>query len=299
MIVSQAQLLEKMTDIGEQLTDMLDKRLEVPDGSEQRLVQAMRYSLFAGGKRLRPFLVMETAKLFDVDHMCALRVAGAIECVHTYSLIHDDLPAMDDDDMRRGKLTLHKEFDEATAILAGDALQVLAFDLLGHENTHPDHRVRIDLVREIAKASGVKGMVGGQMIDLLADGSNFDMAEITRMQQLKTGALICFSAEAGAILGKASKHMRNLLVGYARDLGLAFQITDDLLDLEGKPEEVGKSLGKDPSKGKATFVSAMGADRARQQAKILAEQAIEHIAEFGDRANNLVALAHYVVNRNK
>ncbi len=288
-----------MAEIGEQLEELLGDRLPIPDGPEKKLVEAMRYALFAGGKRLRPFLVMEGGKLFEVGHDCAMRVGAAIECIHTYSLIHDDLPAMDDDDMRRGKPTLHKKFDEATAILAGDSLQMLAFDLLGHRNTHPDHRVRIELIRSLAKASGMKGMVAGQMIDLLAENSNFNMTEIIRMQQLKTGALICFAAESGAILGKSSKHMRNLLLGYARDLGLAFQITDDLLDLEGDPIEVGKALGKDKGKGKATFVSIMGARRARQQAEILAEQAIEHLEEFGSRANNLVALAHYVVNRNK
>ena len=297
--VTQDQLLYQMADFGERLEVLLGDRLPIPKGPEKKLIEAMRYSLFAGGKRLRPFLVMESARLFEVDQECALWVSAAIECTHTYSLIHDDLPAMDDDDMRRGKLTLHKKFDEATAILAGDALQTLAFELLAFEKTHPDPQVRIKLIRSLAKASGTKGMVGGQMIDLLADCSYCDIVEIARMQELKTGSLICFAVEAGGILGKAPKHMRNLLYCYAQNLGLAFQITDDLLDLEGRPEIVGKALGKDQGKGKTTFVSTMGADRARQKANILADQAIEYLNEFGQKADNLIALAHFVVNRNK
>ena len=259
----------------------------------------MRYSLFAGGKRLRPFLVIASADLFDVDKGRAVRVAAAIECIHTYSLIHDDLPAMDDDDLRRGKPTAHKAFDEATAILAGDGLQTLAFEILADPDTHSDPHVRCELITAVARAAGIHGMVGGQMIDLAAEGKALDMGEVTRLQQMKTGALITFSAEAGAILGKVSDQKRQLLQGYAHDLGLAFQIADDLLDHEGTPEETGKATQKDAKKGKATFVSLMGADRARQQAAMLAEQAIAHLKDFGDKALLLRALAQYVVDRRK
>ncbi len=277
----------------------LEKLLPPLEGAEYRLIAAMRYSMFAGGKRLRPFLVVSSGDLFDVDRDCSLRVAAAIECIHCYSLIHDDLPAMDNDDMRRGRTTCHIEFDQATAILAGDALQTLAFEILADEATHKDPWVRCELVRALARAAGVHGMVGGQMIDLASENKNLDMGETTRLQQLKTGALICFSAEAGAVLGKAAHHTRKLLFGYARDLGLAFQITDDLLDYEGDSDEMGKAAGKDAKRGKATFVSIMGPERARQQAVILARQAAEHLDEFGDQAVLLKELAHYVVERRK
>ncbi len=281
----------------------VDKKLErlLPplEGAEHRLIEAMRYSMFAGGKRLRPFLVVSSADLFDVDRDCSLRVAAAIECIHCYSLIHDDLPAMDDDDMRRGRATCHIEFEPATAILAGDALQTLAFEILADDATHKDPWVRCELVRALARAAGVHGMVGGQMIDLASENANLDMGQTTRLQQLKTGALICFSAEAGTVLGKASNHTRNLLLGYARDLGLAFQITDDLLDHAGDPDEMGKAVGKDAKRGKSTFVSIMGPERARQQAEILARQAAEHLDEFGEKAVLLKDLARYVVERRK
>ena len=283
--------------VDRKLRDFMPVPAQVPGGPEGRLVEAMRYCMFAGGKRLRPFLLVTSADLFGVEKKHSLRVAAAIECIHTYSLIHDDLPAMDDDDMRRGQPACHKKFDEATAILAGDALLTLAFDILADPATHPDATVRCDLIRALTKASGLHGMVGGQIIDLESENKDLDMGEITRLQQLKTGALICFSSEAGAILGRASDHMRQLLQGYARDLGLAFQIADDLLDHEGSPEEVGKATGKDAARGKATFVSLMGAERAHQQADILADQAIEHLAEFGDKAILLKGLARFVVDR--
>ena len=277
----------------------LEKLLPPVDGTEHRLIEAMRYSMFAGGKRLRPFLVVASADLFKVDRDCSLRVAAAIECTHCYSLIHDDLPAMDDDDLRRGQPTNHIKFDEATAILAGDGLQTLAFEILADEATHKDPWVRCELVRALARAAGIHGMVGGQMIDLAGENADLKMGEITRLQQLKTGALICFSSEAGAILGKASSHKRNLLLAYARDLGLAFQIVDDLLDFEGDAAEMGKAVGKDADRGKATFVSIMGPQRARQQADILAQQAAEHLDEFGENAALLKGLAQYVVERRK
>jgi farnesyl diphosphate synthase len=292
-------LTQAMTTLAEAVDRQLRDFLPVPKGAHGRLVEAMRYSVFAGGKRLRPFLVVTSADLFAVSKKRSLRVAAAIECIHCYSLIHDDLPAMDDDATRRGKPTCHKKFDEATAILAGDALMTLAFEILSDPATHADANVRCELIQALAAASGLHGMVGGQIIDLASENKELDMGEITRLQQLKTGALICFSVEAGAILGKASPHMRQLLQGYARDLGLAFQIADDLLDHEGDPAEVGKATGKDAERGKATFVSLMGAERARQQADILADQAIEHLVEFGDKAILLKGLARFVVDRRK
>jgi farnesyl diphosphate synthase len=276
---------------------VLDPILALPEGPEARVVEAMRYAVFSGGKRLRPFLVLASAELFGVDRSQALRTAAAIECVHCYSLIHDDLPAMDDDDQRRGIPTAHKKFAEASAILAGDALMSVAFEILSDEKTHSDPYVRLELVQQLARASGHHGMVGGQMIDLTAADHDFDEAFIYRLQQMKTGALICFSAEAGAIMGHAGKQARASLQGYARDLGLAFQIADDLLDVEGTADELGKAVGKDEDAGKATLVGLMGVERARQQAEFLADQAIEHLADFDDKASLLRAVAHFVINR--
>ena len=292
-------LKKAMRSTSEAVEKRLDKLLELPVGSDSQLFEAMRYSLFAGGKRLRPFLVVASADLFEVDKARAVNVAAAIECIHTYSLIHDDLPAMDDDDLRRGKPTVHKAFGEAAAILAGDGLQTLAFEILSDPATHPDAGVRCELISTLARCSGIHGMVGGQMLDLAAEGKDIDMGEVTRLQQMKTGALISFSAEAGAILSKATKQNRQLLLGYAHDLGLAFQITDDLLDYEGTPEETGKATQKDADRGKATFVSIMGADRARNQAEMLAAQAIEHLSGFGEKALLLRALAQYVLDRRR
>ncbi len=283
--------------------DAVDKKLDhlmpVPEGAERRVVEAMRYSMFAGGKRLRPFLVSISADLFGVSQVSALRVGAAVECVHCYSLIHDDLPAMDDDEIRRGRPTAHIEFDEATAVLAGDGLLTLAFEILAHDETHADPRVRCELVTALASSAGAHGMVGGQMLDLAAENAQLDMGEITRLQHLKTGALMGFSVEAGAILGKASQTTRGHLAAYARDLGLAFQIADDLLDVEGDPGEVGKATGKDDDAGKATLVSLLGIERARQQAQLLSDQAISHLREFGDRGVLLKELARFVINRKK
>lgn len=298
--MNNSKFLEKaMRSTAEAVEKKLDTILKLPEGSEKQLFEAMRYSLFAGGKRLRPFLVVASADLFDVDKSRALTVAAAIECIHTYSLIHDDLPAMDNDDLRRGKPTVHKVFDESTAILAGDGLLTLAFNILASPDTHADARVRCELISALTKASGIHGMVGGQMIDLVAEGKDLDIGEVTRLQQMKTGALIAFSAEAGAILGRAGPRKRQLLQGYAHDLGLAFQIVDDLLDCEGSPEETGKATQKDAARGKATFVSLMGLERARNQATMLAGQAIEHLSDFGDQALLLRALAQYVLDRRK
>lgn len=275
----------------------LDRLLVLDSRPEARLVEAMRYSTLGGGKRVRPFLVMASAHLFNVAKTCAMRTAAAVEMVHCYSLIHDDLPAMDDDDLRRGRPTCHIQFDEATAILAGDALLTRAFDVMGQSATHSDPQVRCELVTELAKAIGVDGMVGGQMLDLMAEHETLALPEITRLQRLKTGKLIGFSCECGAILGKAPETARNALRAYAHDLGLSFQIVDDLLDVEGDPEEVGKKTHKDGEAGKATFVSLLGIERARAQAHMLAEQAIQHLELFKEKADPLRGLARFVVNR--
>lgn len=288
-----------MKTTAQAVENQLDKMLPLPQGGERWLFEAMRYSLFAGGKRLRPFLVVASSDLFNIDKAQSLRVACAIECIHTYSLIHDDLPAMDDDDLRRGQATVHKAYDEATAILAGDGLLTLAFEILSDPATHRDANVRCNLITAVAKAAGIHGMVGGQASDLQAENQDLNIGEVTRLQQMKTGALISFSAEAGPILAKATKRQQQLLQGYAHDLGLAFQIADDLLDHEGTPEETGKATQKDADRGKATFVSLMGPEKARKQAAFLAEQAIEHLEEFGDKALLLRALAQYVVDRRK
>lgn len=276
---------------------VMDTLLDEPDGPEAQVVKAMRYSLLSGGKRVRPFLVLSGAALFNVDENCALRVAAALEMVHCYSLIHDDLPAMDDDDLRRGKPTCHIEFDEATAILAGDALLTRAFEVLADEETHPDPKVRCTLVSELAKAAGMNGMVGGQMIDLMAETRELDIPEITRLQRLKTGALIVFACHAGAILGRAEDIKVNALKNYGHDLGLAFQIADDLLDVEATEEETGKKVGKDADRNKATFVSLLGVDRAREQAHMLSDQACAHLDVFDRTTELLRAMAQYVVNR--
>jgi farnesyl diphosphate synthase len=276
----------------------MDRLLPKGDSDEARVFEAMRYSSLGGGKRLRAFFVLAGATLFKVAALPALRTASAIEFVHAYSLIHDDLPAMDDDDLRRGKPSCHKQFDEATAILAGDALQALAFEVLAHEDTHGDAAVRAHLVVDLAKAAGAHGMVGGQMLDLLAETRpDLSIGAITRLQRLKTGALISFSCTAGAILGKASDPLRNALSAYAHDLGLAFQIVDDLLDIEGSAAELGKTPGKDAAAGKATFVSILGLERARAQADLLARQAAAHLEPFGGAADLLRQAAKFVVAR--
>jgi farnesyl diphosphate synthase len=276
----------------------MDRLLPKGDSDEARVFEAMRYSSLGGGKRLRAFFVLAGATLFKVAALPALRTASAIEFLHAYSLIHDDLPAMDDDDLRRGKPSCHKQFDEATAILAGDALQALAFEVLAHEDTHGDASVRAHLVSELARAAGAHGMVGGQMLDLLAETRpDLSIGAITRLQRLKTGALISFSCTAGAILGKASDPMRNALSAYAHDVGLAFQIADDLLDIEGTAAEIGKTPGKDAAAGKATFVSILGLERARAQADLLARQAAAHLEPFGEAADLLRQAAKFVVAR--
>jgi farnesyl diphosphate synthase len=277
----------------------LDALLPQPDGPEARLFEAMRYGAMGGGKRMRGFLVLEGARQFGVARASALRVAAAAEMLHAYSLVHDDLPAMDDDDLRRGKPTVHKAFDEATAILAGDALQTQAFFVLSDEDTHSDSAVRVELVRCLARAAGARGMCGGQMLDMLAEqaGAPLDEPAIGRLQLLKTGRLIEFSAEAGAILGKAPASQRHALAAYGRDIGAAFQIADDLLDATATAEQTGKRTGKDAGAGKATLVGLLGLERARIQAERLADQARNHLDSFGERAALLRELAAYTVQR--
>jgi farnesyl diphosphate synthase len=281
-----------------QMTDaVLDKFLVAPPGLEARVYEAMRYSALAPGKRLRPFLVLASSDLFGVAQRCALQVAAAGEMVHAYSLVHDDLPAMDDSDLRRGRPTCHKEFDEATAVLAGDGLLTAAFEVLADPDTHGDPAVRCELVAALASAAGAAGMVGGQMIDLIAEHQTLDIGAITRLQRMKTGALIAFSCEAGAILAKAPHELRIALRGYAHDLGLAFQIADDLLDVEGSAEETGKPVGADIASGKATFVSILGTKRAREQAERLIQQAMAHLDLFEQRAELLREAARFVITR--
>jgi len=281
-----------------QMTDIaLEKLLVAPTGLEGRVYQAMRYSALAPGKRLRPFLVLASAQLFGVARRCGLQVAAATEMVHAYSLVHDDLPAMDNSDLRRGRPTCHKEFDEATAVLAGDGLLTAAFEVLADPDTHGDPAVRCELVTALAGAAGAAGMVGGQMIDLIAEYQTLDIGAITRLQRMKTGALIAFSCEAGAILAKAPHELRTALRGYAHDLGLAFQIADDLLDVEGSAAETGKPVGADVASGKATFVSILGVTRARAQAELLIRQAIAHLDLFEQRAELLREAARFVITR--
>ncbi|HEX7853199.1 MAG TPA: farnesyl diphosphate synthase [Sphingobium sp.] len=283
--------------VAEAIDRQFDLLLTIPEDSRARLYDAMRHSAIGGGKRMRPLLVKASADLFAVSELSALRVGLAIECIHVYSLVHDDLPAMDNDDMRRGKPSAHKAYDEATAILSGDCLHDLAFTVLVEETTHPDPFVRCELVKALALASGPAGMAGGQMMDLVAETQPFDLGAVTRMQQLKTGALIDFCVEAGAILGRIPPEGRTHLHGYARDLGLAFQIADDLMDVDGDPERAGKTLGKDEAAGKATFVSLMGVDRARDQARALIDQAKSHLRGYGQEADLLRAIADFAIAR--
>lgn len=273
--------------------------LPVPEDARAPLYEAMRYAAIGGGKRLRPLLLVATAELFNVDRDAALRVATAIEAIHVYSLIHDDLPCMDDDDLRRGKPTLHKAFGEATAVLAGDSLHALAFEILADPATHPDPFVRSELIATLAQASGPDGMAGGQMMDLEAESATFDLPTVTRLQALKTGALIAASVEMGAILGHLPPDGRSHLRGYARDVGLAFQIVDDVMDVEGDEALAGKALNKDAAAGKATFVSLMGVERAKQQAAVLVEQSLGQLASHGAEADLLRAIARYVLERDR
>ena len=298
-VSSAALLTSRSRDVAARIDHAFDLLLPVPDDARARLYKAMRHAAIGGGKRLRPLLVEATCDLFNIARESALRVGLAVECIHVYSLIHDDLPAMDDDDMRRGKPTVHKAFDEASAILAGDCLHDVAFEILADEQTHADPFVRIDLVRALALASGPAGMAGGQMMDLEAEKSRFDLATVTRLQNLKTGALIAFCVEAAAIMARIPVEARTGLHGYARDIGLAFQMADDLQDVEGDADLAGKALGKDAAAGKETFVSLLGVDRARAQAHMLVDQAKAHLHGYGAEADLLRAIADYIVGRDR
>lgn len=286
-----------MAETAARIEAAIDDLLPALSGPEAPLWQAMRYGSLGGGKRLRPFLAMESARLFDVVPERALRVGAAVELIHCYSLIHDDLPAMDDSDLRRGRPTVHKQFDDAIAVLAGDGLQSLAFEVLAHPETDPDPAVRCALVSALAAAAGPRGMVGGQMMDLIAETTPFDLDAVIRLQGAKTGQLIAFPCIAGAILGRASDTEQQALHDYAEALGLAFQIADDLLDVEGSEAVVGKSVGRDAEAGKATFVSLLGIEPARDRARRLVAEAAASLECFGDKAENLKAVAWFVVER--
>ena len=290
-------LPDALARIAREIDAAFDAELEVPPDPRARLIEAMRYAAIGGGKRIRPLLLTATAGLYGVDRDAAVRAGAAIEAIHVYSLIHDDLPCMDDDALRHGKPTLHLAFDEATAVLAGDSLHALAFEMLADPQTSEDPFVRIELVRALGTASGFSGMAGGQMMDLEAEKSTFDLATVTRLQQLKTGALLGAAVEMGAILGHVPVEGRKHLRGYARDIGLAFQIADDLIDYEGDADKAGKAVGKDSEAGKETFIGLLGADRAREQARMLVDQAVGHLAQHGKEADLLRELAQYIVER--
>ena len=298
-VVTEILLVEGLKRIQREIDEAFDSLLPVPADARARLTEAMRYAAIGGGKRVRPLLVAAVADMYGVDRQAAVRVGVAIESVHVYSLIHDDLPCMDNDALRHGKPTLHIAYDEATAVLAGDALQCFAFEVLADTDSSGDPFCRIELVQALACASGLNGMAGGQMMDIAAETASFDLQTVTRLQQLKTGALLGAAVEMGAILGRVPQEARKHLRAYARDIGLAFQIVDDLLDYEGDEAAAGKALRKDAEKGKETFVSLLGPDRARDQARVLIDQAIGHLASHGEEAELLRALARFIIERDR
>jgi len=288
--------LERIATLVEQRLDALLAPEPVPAG-QARLIEAMRYAALGGGKRLRPFLVIESARLFGVAEEEALEAGAALECVHCYSLVHDDLPSMDDDAMRRGRATAHIEFGEATAILAGDALLTLAFDILSRSSTHPDASVRAKLVGMLAQAAGVHGMAGGQALDLATEGQSLGPMEVAKMQEMKTGALFAFACDAGAVLGRADAVARGALAAYASAFGQAFQLADDLLDAEGDATTMGKAAAKDAGRGKATLVALLGINAARARLKALVDDAEAALAPFGAKAVTLKEAARFIVSR--
>lgn len=290
-------LQDAMKNTAAAVTRQLDEVLPQAVGPRRRVVDAMRYACLGGGKRMRPFLVVATARLFDVCDPRALRVAAAVEMVHCYSLVHDDLPAMDDSDLRRGQPAVHKKYGEATAILAGDGLLTEAFGVLAQPETHRDPAVRSELIQALAHAAGPHGMVGGQMIDISDERNDLDLDGVTDLQSLKTGALIDFACQAGAILGRADESARDALRGYAADLGLAFQVADDLLDAEGNAQQLGKPTGQDSDARKATFLNLLGPKKARAKAWRLADSAAGRLAPFGGKGELLGQLARFVVER--
>ena len=290
-------LKKAMADAAGDIDACLERILPAPHGLHERIHKAVRYAVFPSGKRLRPFLVLRAAALFDVDMACALRVGAAVELLHTYSLIHDDLPCMDDDAFRRGRPTTHVAFDEATAVLAGDALLTVAFEILANRATHPSGDIRCQLAESLAKAAGQDGMVGGQIIDLAAETLPLGIEDTITLQQMKTGALLEFCCAAGPILAGATTEDHDRLRAYARDLGLLFQITDDLLDVLGTSEKAGKAVGKDKERNKATLVSLLGIDGARSKAVTLAKRSARALAFYGDKASELQDLPLFLLDR--
>ncbi len=289
---------QRLNEVADRITVALDQLIPPASGPEAKLMRAMRHGALSKGKRLRPFITIEVGRMFGAQEKALLRAAAAVECMHAYSLIHDDLPCLDDDDYRRGQPTVHKAFDEATAVLAGDALQALAFEILASPETHRDALMRCKLVERLAVASGARGMVGGQMIDMNPVGETEEPLQVlTRMQKLKTGALITLAGEVGALLGGALEQERQAIAGYTNDLGLAFQIVDDLLDVEGDPTILGKAAAKDIGAGKVNFVSLLGIAGAKDRVRYLAAQAKQHLAPFGTRATSLLHTVDFVLNR--
>ena len=284
-------------EVSAEVDDFFSRLLPPTGDSREHLFEAMRHAAIGGGKRLRPLLTIAASKLFAISRERAMRVGCAIEAIHVYSLIHDDLPCMDDADLRRGKSSVHKAFGEAVAVLAGDSLHALSFEILAHPATHDDPFVRCELVLALAQAAGPNGMAGGQMMDLVAEGEQLDLPAITRLQQLKTGALIEYAVEAACILMKLPQEARTPYRGYARNIGLAFQIADDLIDHSGDAAAAGKPTRKDANAGKATFVSLTGEERARQQASFLVNQAVEHLSGHGEEADLLRAIARFAIER--
>ena len=276
---------------------VLERLLPEPHGRHARVLEAMRYATFAGGKRLRPYLALASARLFGAPEDRAVRAAAASEVRHTYSLVHDDLPCMDDDDLRRGRPTTHRQFDEATAVLAGDGLLTIAFEILADAETHPSGDIRSRLVSRLARAGGAEGMIGGQMMDMMSGVQAYNPEEIILLQRMKTGALFEFSCEVGPILADAGEQHQSRLRGFARDLGLAFQIADDLIDATGDAEAAGKAVGKDAAQGKATLISIWGLGPARDEARRLAERASEALAPYGSDADELRALPFFLIDR--
>jgi farnesyl diphosphate synthase len=292
-----SQFADRLKAAAERMNTVLDGLLPRAQGPEARLLSAMRYSALDGGKRLRPFFTLEAGGMFDADEAALLRTAAAIECVHTYSLIHDDLPCMDDDDLRRGRPTLHREYDEATALLAGDALLTFAFEILADPATHSDPQMRCKLIAGLAKAAGAQGMVAGQAADMAGADIGSDLIAVTRMNRLKTGALINFAVDAGALIAIASEAEKTALSRYAHDIGLTFQMVDDLLDAEGVVRDTGKAVGKDKDRGKVNFVTVMGVEATRERVGMLAKQAKNHLAMFGPRAATLLQAVDFIVER--
>ncbi len=289
---------QRLNEVADRITVALDQLIPPASGPEAQLMRAMRHGALSKGKRLRPFITIEVGRMFGAPEKALLRGAAAVECMHAYSLIHDDLPCMDDDDFRRGQPTVHKAFDEATAVLAGDALQALAFEIMVSPETHRDALMRCKLVERLAVSAGARGMVGGQMIDMHPiSGAEEPLQVLTRMQRLKTGALISLAGDVGALLGGAVEAERQAIAGYTNDLGLAFQIVDDLLDVEGDPSLLGKASAKDEEAGKVNFVSLLGVDGAKDRVRYLAAQAKQHLASFGSRATSLLHTVDFVLNR--